>query len=162
MEEQNFVLQLITDRTQDDVNYVLSLADKWRRGTISESEKTEWLAGLKGAYNASDLNRVGAAMEYVEARLKEAGYRISVTPKTDWNTQDVPNDNLMLQYLMCVSTLRDVIPLLSTTPQVPTDMQKFTYKEANDIEKILKDIDMLLTNAAKSKVFSGEFYAGEI
>ena len=162
MEEQNFVLQLITDRTQDDVNYVLSLADKWRRGTITESEKNEWLAGLKGAYNASDLNRVGAAMEYVEARLKEAGYRISVTPKTDWNTQDVPNDNLMLQYLMCVSALRDVIPLLSTTPQVPTDMQKFTYKEANDIEKILKDIDMLLTNAAKSKVFSGEFYAGEI
>lgn len=32
---------------------------------MSEEEKTDWESGLKGAYNASDLNRVGNAVVYV-------------------------------------------------------------------------------------------------
>jgi hypothetical protein len=155
-------LQLITDRTQNDVNYALLLADKWRRGTISESEKNEWFAGLKGTYNAYDLNRVGAAMEYIEARLKSAGYKIEVTPKTDWTGSDLPTVSLMRAYLNSVEKLRGVIPVFPDTPNVPRDLQGFTFEEANNIEKILEDLDKLLTNAAKSQFYSGELYAGEV
>lgn len=59
---------LITDRTQADVTRWKTLHDKgWFR--MSPEEKVEWSSGLKGTYNASDLNRVTAAMEYINNRL---------------------------------------------------------------------------------------------
>ena len=64
---------LITDRTQADVNRALTLSAKgWAAMTAAEREEFE--AGMKGAYNATDLNRVNAAMEYLEARFKAMGY----------------------------------------------------------------------------------------
>lgn len=64
---------LITDRTQADVNRALALSAKgWAAMTAAERE--EFAAGMKGAYNATDLNRVNAAMEYLDTRLKAMGY----------------------------------------------------------------------------------------
>ena len=46
---------LITNRTQSDVTRWRTLHDKgW--GGMTAGEKTEWFAGVKGAYNAADLN----------------------------------------------------------------------------------------------------------
>lgn len=64
---------LITDRTQADVNRALALSAKgWAAMTAAERE--EFAAGMKGTYNATDLNRVNAAMEYLDTRLKAMGY----------------------------------------------------------------------------------------
>ena len=52
--------------------------------------------------------------------------------------------------------------MMQTTPPVPNDMEKLTYQEANDIEKILEDIDRLLTDAAQAWFYSGDLYAGEV
>lgn len=61
-------LHLITDRTAADVARVRTLAAKgW--DNLSEDERAEWLAGLKGAYSAVDLNRVGSAMNELAAAL---------------------------------------------------------------------------------------------
>lgn len=49
---------LITDRTQEDVNRAILLNQKDYL-SMSDDEKNEWNAGLKGSYNVSDLNRVG-------------------------------------------------------------------------------------------------------
>ena len=65
--------ELITDRTQADVNRVRELALKgW--ANLTEGEKAEWNAGMKGAYNATDLNRVTQAMDYINAELEGYGY----------------------------------------------------------------------------------------
>ena len=54
---------LVFDRTQSDVSRVQSLTRKMIAGTATDAEKEEWLGGeMKGAYNAADLNRVGAAV----------------------------------------------------------------------------------------------------
>ena len=64
---------LITDRSQSDVDRALTLSAKgWAAMTAAEKEEFE--AGMKGAYNATDLNRVNAAMEYLDTRLKAMGY----------------------------------------------------------------------------------------
>lgn len=62
---------LITDRTAADVARVHELAVKGYAGmTAAElAELAEWLAGMKGAYNAVDLNRVGTALNYLRDRL---------------------------------------------------------------------------------------------
>lgn len=64
------LLSLIMDRTQADVYRVRQLAQKVF-GNMTADEKTKWLNGLKGAYNASDLNRVGASVAYVSGLLSQ-------------------------------------------------------------------------------------------
>lgn len=155
------MLNLITDRTQADVDRVRQLARKGF-GNMTADEKTEWLNGLKGAYNASDLNRVGAAVAYVAGRLKGYGYVVSVSPRQDWQVTDIPTQESMTAYLADVATLRAVLTVAADTPEVPEDMERLTWQEANDIEKILVDVDELLTRMAAAWFYSGDLYAGEV
>lgn len=131
---------LITDRTQADVG----------NGT------------KKGSYNATDLNRVGNAMNYVASRLVARGFIVSINPKTDWKEQDWPTPSTMERYLADLEELRGKLALMESTPSVPEDVERLTYVEANNIEKILVDIDFLLTNAAKAWCYSGDVFSGEV
>lgn len=155
------MLNLITDRTQADVDRVRQLAQKGF-GNMTADEKTEWLNGLKGAYNASDLNRVGAAVAYVAGRLKGYGYAVSVSPRQDWQVSDIPTPESMTAYLADVAALRAALTVAADTPEVPEDMERLTWQEANDIEQILVDVDELLTRMAAAWFYSGEIYAGEL
>nr|DAR36381.1 MAG TPA: hypothetical protein [Caudoviricetes sp.] len=155
------MLNLITDRTQADVDRVRQLAQKGF-GNMTAAEKTEWLSGLKGAYNASDLNRVGAAVAYVAGRLKGYGYAVSVSPRQDWQVLDIPTPESMTAYLADVAALRAALTVAADTPEVPEDMERLTWQEANDIEQILVDVDELLTRMAAAWFYSGDLYAGEV
>lgn len=68
---------LITDRTQADVNRASALNAKGY-DNMTAAEKAEWDSNLKGSYNASDLNRVGEACDYVANRLHQYGYAVDV------------------------------------------------------------------------------------
>lgn len=70
-------MTLITNRTQSDVDRVKYLAKRIRTGIVTEAEYAEYLSGMKGAYNASDLNRVCAVAEELAARFRAAGYNVS-------------------------------------------------------------------------------------
>ena len=155
------LLNLITDRTQADVNYVVRLSTKsWNN--MSEKEKADWESGLKGAYNASDLNRVGNAVVYVAGRLTKAGYLVPVSPKIDWTASDIPKESDMRTDLSDVDTLRNALTVLPGTPEVPEDMERLTYKEANDIERILLAVDGLITKMINSYFYSNEIFCGEV
>lgn len=104
----------------------------------------------KGTYNATDLNRVGEAMIYLAERFNSYGYTIEVSPKTDWVIEDIPTAEQMAHYLKDLSALREVYAVLETTPQVPDDMNKLTYQEANDIEQILTDIEFVINQVVRS------------
>ena len=71
-------MNLIYDRTAEDVERALALAKKAEAGTLTDAEKTEWLAGMKGCYNATDMNRVEAAVKTLAAELNAAGYAVEV------------------------------------------------------------------------------------
>ena len=141
-------LHLITDRTKADV--------------INGTEK--------GSYTASDLNRVGAAMNYVADRLKAQGYDPHISPKTDWKDGDWVTPAAQAVYLGDLAELRKQFALYETTPEVPPRIlatainsnDGLTYTWANDIEQILMDIDVLLTNIAAGWLYSGEIYSGEV
>lgn len=154
---------LVTDRTQADVNRVKQIAEKINNGTASESELSEFnSASMKGAYNYTDLNRVGAAMQYVAERINGYGYVVHVSPKTDWGEEDTPTQSDTQRYLADLAVLRSTFAVLQSTPAVPVDMEKLTYIEANNIEKILEDIDVLLTKSAQAWLYSGEVFSGEV
>lgn len=121
---------LVTDRTQADVNYAAQLNRLGLSG-MSASQLTAWRAGLKGSYNATDLNRVEGAVAYLADLLQAmpdslktyaegldvawgdifappydpAG--LSLTTKTDWSIPDIPADSDMARYLANVVALVD-------------------------------------------------------
>ena len=156
-------LHLVTDRAQTDVAYAQALAEKISAGTATEAELAEWnAASLKGSYNASDLNRVGAAMQYVADRLNGFGYAVSISPKADWLETDSPRQSDMEAYLFQLIVLRNAFAVMQSTPSVPLDMEELTVAEANNIEKILEDVDLLLTRAAQAWFYSGDVFSGEV
>ena len=151
------LLNLITDRTQADADEVKRLAAKGYAAMTAE-EKAAWDAGLKGAYNASDLNRVGSAVGYVAGRLTDAGYGIDVSPHVGWTEGGIPDAEEAAAYLASVAAVRAVLAgALPGLPALPEDMDRLTFAEANAIEQVLLDV-----NAALDRIRAGAYYAGEL
>lgn len=155
------LLNLITDRTQADVNRVKELSEKGL-AAMTAAERAEYLTDMKGAYNASDLNRVGAAVEYIAERLHSSGYAVSVTARQNWTQTDIPTQADMTIYLADVEAIRSALAVKPTTPETPDDVVGLTYIEANNIEQILLDVDALITTMMLSFVYCGRVYSGQI
>lgn len=153
---------LITDRTQADVNRVSALNAKGFEN-MTAAERTAYLTNLKGAYNASDLNRVGEAVEYVANRLNTlGGFDIHVTAKQDWTLADIPTQEQMAAYIADIASIRAALPVTQKTPPAPEEADNLTYTQANDIEQILLDVEELIQKLALTFVYSGQPYSGMI
>lgn len=158
--------ELITDRTQADVDRQLYLDSLWNpfynRFAGTAAERSEWLQGTKGTYRASDLNRVGEAISYVAERMREAGYAVEVSPITDWKDSDYITPGAAEKLLRELRDLRNKFTQMPGTPQVPADMENMTVQDANNMEIILADVDRLLSNMMAAWYSSGELYSGEV
>ncbi len=150
---------LITDRTQADVERVRTLSAKgW--ASMTDEERAEWAAGMKGAYNVTDLNRVESAVEYLAGLLVDLPDEIKqyaadmavawdkffdvpydaekygqMNTKTDWAMPDLPSLSDMGRYLGNVGLVRDA--LTADYPDLVDTMENLTHTRANDIEQIL-------------------------
>lgn len=96
-------MNLIYDRTAEDVERALALAKKAEAGTLTDTEKTEWLAGMKGCYNAADMNRVEAAVKSIAAELNAAGYPAAVEPVLKGGSR-LPSGYTELEYIQSSGT----------------------------------------------------------
>jgi hypothetical protein len=151
---------LVTDRTEADASRYSELRDKgWAEMTTAE--KAEWVAGMKGAYNASDLNRVASAMSYLSQRFASAGYSVPVSSHTDWANGDIPRKDDLDTYLDDLRRIRDALAVMDTTPTAPGSMDYLTWAKANDIEKILVDVELLIDNMIAAFRHCGTFYSGQ-
>lgn len=152
---------LVTDRTEADASRYSELRDKgW--AAMTTAERAEWVAGMKGAYNASDLNRVASAMSYLSQRFASAGYSVPVSSPTDWANGDTPRKDDLDTYLDDLRRIRAALAVMDTTPEAPESMDYLTWAKANDIEKILVDVDDALGRLLRSPFYSGEIYSGEV
>lgn len=115
----------------------------------------------KGYYNVTDLNRVGAAVKYIAKQFTGYGYAVEISPKTDWSESDTPTASQMETYRLNIANLRAVIAIMASTPKTPETMRFLDYLKANDIERILQDLNTLITNMEQAWFFSGDLYAGE-
>lgn len=149
---------LITDRGLADVQLVQQLRALGWAG-MTPAQQAQWSAGLKGAYNASDLNRVTACMDYLYQTFTSMGYpvpgyavitveHLDGSSSTEWvvgSTPDIPNEAQMTKYLANVQALMAVVETATYSAELPADMGLLTYVEANNIEQILFEINEYLT-----------------
>lgn len=151
------MIPCVTDRTQDDVRRAKELNAKgWE--AMTEAERTEWLNDLKGAYNVSDLNRVGHNVKYLAELLSEYGYSVTVSPKVDWQTDDIPCVADMVAYLSDVEAIKAAF--YGTTP-LPESMNNLTVTAANNIEKLLLEIETYINRMIQGFRKCGTFKAGQ-
>ena len=116
-----------------------------------------------GYYNVSDLNRVEQAFEYLQTKMNgEYGFNLALTIKTDWTQSDNITESNIEAYRQNVATIRSAITVTNDTPDTPGTMRFLTAKEANDIEKILQAVEVLLDNISAAWFYSGEIYSGEV
>lgn len=119
-----------------------------------------------GFYNHTDLNRVEQAFEYLQNKMNgEYGFALNLVIKTNWIMADLAQVGAMSAmetYRQNVAIIRSAITVTADTPQTPASMNKLTAKQANDIEKILQAVEVLLDNISAAWFYSGELYAGEV
>lgn len=157
------MLELITDRTQADVDRIIYLRAKcWQ--DMTDDEHLEWISDLKGAYNDSDMNRVGEALNYLRDRLAETAYlsRYAFEAKTNWTAADLPSSEDLKSYLSYVAIIRKAMARYAATPPAPEYTGKFDYLDANNIEKILLDVNQLITNMLAARYYCGDLFCGEV
>lgn len=140
-------MNLIYDRTAEDVQTA-----REQRGKV--------LTPLKGCYNASDMNRVAAAVTEIAAELNSAGYAVKVNPRTYAGT-DIIRRSEFAAYLADVQAIRDAIAVRTSTPELPSAESKLDFGGANNIEKILADLDELFGWMTYSRKYCGTFAAGQ-
>lgn len=153
------MLNLVYDRTADDVAEALRLARKAFAGTLTDEEKTVWLAGMKGTYGAIDMNRVAAAVSTLSGLLNAAGYKNEVSAQNFVEGEDSTDEKYSV-YLANVQTLRDAYYTLAETGELPAPEDKLKYTGANTIEKVLADIDLLLEGMLTMYRRAGTFTSG--
>lgn len=185
-------LSLITDRTAADVERAQYLNDLWVAGEFlgTDEEYVEWFSDMKGAYNASDLNRVESAVEYLAKVLRElaaglkeyaaekdVGWDVIFAPpfdpaninpetKTDWTEKDLPTPEDMERYLNNVELLRTALAF--DTDELPASMDNLSIQGANAIERALKNLDSAIIlfrvdmQILIDNTAASWFYSGEI
>jgi hypothetical protein len=151
---------VITDRNISDVEYALILIQKTQTGqTLTDGERAEYFTGLRGCYNISDLNRVENKVAELSAALAASGYPNAVNTR-EWAAGDILTDTEVLRYLGNISALRAAYYTKDDTPPTPSVEEWIDYITANDIERILIDIEELIAAKDASAQISGMFYAG--
>lgn len=150
---------MITDRGVADVEYALKLIRKKQAGqALTDEEWQQYAQGLRGCYNISDLNRVENKVSELSVKLAVSGYPNAVAARV-WTQGDILTDTEITRYLANVAALRAAYYVKAGTPETPGIDRWVDYISANDIERILVDIEELIAAKDASSQTSGMFYA---
>lgn len=156
------MLNLITDRTSSDVTRAKTLLDKVKNNGIENlttSELAEYIAGLKGCYSIPDLLRVENAVKYISDLLNKYGYVNTVNVKLDWKDGDLFTPTQQTRYLNNLNILKNAYCTSTNTPSTPDTFNP--YNKANDIEKILINIEEIIISMPQYFIHCGVANCGQ-
>lgn len=153
-EIENTAKNLIFDRTQADIDYALECE---RTGIYTDEN-------LRGAYNISDRNRVGGAVNFIIGCLENTGtYDFGGKDKLikdDWNVYDIITHEDNSRILSSLENLKRVLPY-NKTAEVPESLDSLTYQKANIIENIIFDLYGVFLRLMNSWLYSGDGYLSD-
>ena len=137
---------LIYDRTQADVDYALSLE---RESVYAEED-------LKGAYNCSDRNRIGSAINYLADGVKLLGGNV----KDNWVETDTAKTTDNANTIACLKRLRQILSFGAET-DIPDDLDSLTYQKANAVERSLFETYSAYMWIADNMLLCGDGYSSD-
>lgn len=115
----------------------------------------------KGTYNKEDLNRVISACDEIAAELTAAGFPVSLTwLRSTWTVANIPTVEEMQNYLDNIALIKAAIPNAATS--IPASMSYLDYIGANNIEKMLFEIQSLIENMGAIYPRAGVWNSGAV
>lgn len=141
----------ITDRTQADVDRARELITTgWEN--LTADQKSEYLSGLKGCLNTSDLSRIENNIQILIDVLElDSTSHVGAVP-------EFPTDTYFSDMQSNVSAIRAAYCVHADTPMVP-ELPYNTWQKINAVEQILSDVYEVLS--AQFVYYTGEIYSGE-
>lgn len=106
----------------------------------------------KAYYNFNDLNRIESWCEYLANVLSNYNYFVSFEVKTDWIYTDFPTEVEMERIRENVLSLKKAYYSFTN---IPENLDYMTIQKANDIERILLEIDKILICMEKNFIYAG-------
>lgn len=124
-------IQPITDRSILDIQK-LQEYDEIGYKNLTTEQKNEWLSGMKGALNSSDLNRIESNQQYIFTLLSN---QYILTFKTNWLMTEFVEDSDENRILMNLKTLMQPFDFNEQTvvPEKPLNY----FEKINQIENII-------------------------
>lgn len=120
----------ITDRSEEDILVYKELFAKgW--SNFTDAEKEEWLEGLKGAINHKDINAIQNNIELIN-RYMDLG--LTVTTLDGW--------------FVDTSIFEEIRYNLMRECKEAPDLPYNTYQKWNEVEQLLKDCYVMMTEKA--------------
>lgn len=145
--------QPITDRSILDIQK-LQEYDEIGYKNLTTEQKNEWLSGMKGALNSSDLNRIESNQQFILALLSD---QYSLTFKTNWLMTDFVEDSDENRILMNLKTLMQPFNF-EEEPQVPEKPLNY-FEKINQIENII--LQMYNKYNERGESIRGGFYTDQ-
>lgn len=146
---------MITNRTAQDVELAKTLRLKLQAGqdlTLSETEQIE-----RGSCTITMLNRIESKMQELADILNGYSYQNHIETK-EWQVTELLDYPNYWRILNNLHKLKNAYYAYQTTPLTPQYM--YGYKEANDIEKILVDIENMINDMVGRFKICGTFNCG--
>lgn len=146
-------IQPITDRSILDIQK-LQEYDEIGYNNLTTEQKNEWLSGMKGALNSSDLNRIESNQQYI---LNLLSNQYILTFKTNWLMTDFVEDSDENRILMNLKTLMQPFDFDEQTvvPEKPLNY----FEKINQIENII--LQMYDKYNERGESIRGGFYTDQ-
>jgi hypothetical protein len=135
-------MNLITDRTLEDV--------------LNHTQI--------GRYEAADLNRVEAAVQYLAFIAQTIVPVEQLVTKTNWKPpEQFSSDTWITQEQMerYLSNVKSLCESVGIDADLPLTMEGLTWQGANQIEKALQRVQEYVSRNYKGFQYSGDLFAGE-
>lgn len=118
--------------------------------------------------NYTDLNRIENRMKELTEQLNKYKYSNHIITKTNWKKQtstneltNIPLKTELIRIKNNLDILVDSYYIFTTTPPLPNSLENLTIFTANNIEKILYDLHLLIKQMINSYKYCGTFNCGE-
>lgn len=149
---------MVIDRTQADVEAAKMLLAKVQSGQmLTTAEKA---AIERGTCTITMLNRVESKQKELAELLNEHYYMVSIVNKINWRYKDIFTYQDHKRLLSNLDKLQQAFFVYTNTPPTPTYL--YNYLNANNIEKILVDVESMLDDMIDRFRECNTFYCGEV
>lgn len=133
-------LGLVTDRTSEDVQK----------------------KNARGTYNASDMNRVSAAVDLLRPVFRDFGYGIGDAELRVWAENELPRLSEAEEFLSAVRALDGRFRYAEEMIELPQTMRFLTNIGANNIEKFLAAMPEVFERMKTAWYYADELFCGEV
>ena len=149
---------MIFDRTQNDVGTAIRLR-KEKVQTFQELSENEVATLEKGTLTINTLNRIEEKQEDLKGILNDMGYWNTPITNKVWGENDIFNVVDFQRILDNTNVLRQAFFVYKDTPNTPPI--SYYWDDINALEKILYDLDVMISNVKADYRYCGKFECGE-